>query len=120
MVDVLSLLRAHCCTLSEVVIRIHVLIPFIPCRYPLYFALAVYQTPLGSVTALAYVRSNLSLSLSFTTISERKGEISSAFHFERVRKRSEKRAAGSEGSSEEGKYVRTGTGGMERGEGKER
>jgi hypothetical protein len=40
-------------------------------------------------------------------ISARKGEISSAFHFERVRKRSAKRGAAAIGRAEAGKYDKT-------------
>ena len=68
-------------------------------------ARAVYHTPSESVTARAYLRSSLSRSLLSTTMSPRNGDISSAFHRERVRKRSAKRAVGSGGSAEAGKYV---------------
>lgn len=67
------------------------------------FARAVYHIPSGSVIALAYFSNSLSLSLLSTTISARNGDISSAFHLERVRKRSAKRPAGSDGSSDAGK-----------------
>ena len=71
----------------------------------------VYHTPSESVIARAYLRSNRSRSLASTTMSVRKGAISSAFQRGRVRKRSVNRAAGSDGSVEEGKYSSSYTGG---------
>lgn len=67
-------------------------------------ALAVYHTPCASVIALANLRRSLSRSLESIAISARKGDISSAFHLERVRKRSAKRGAASIGRAEAGKY----------------
>jgi hypothetical protein len=71
---------------------------------PLNCALAVYHKPCASVVALANLRSSLSRSLELIAISVRKGKMSSAFHFERVRKRSAKRGAASIGRAEAGKY----------------
>jgi len=65
-----------------------------PLSYPLYCVRAVYRTPWGSVTVLQYFSRSLSRSLELTAISERKGASSSPFHFDRVRNRSENRAAG--------------------------
>ena len=65
-----------------------------PLSYPLYCVRAVYRTPWGSVTVLQYFSRSLSRSLELTAMSERKGAISSPFHFDRVRNRSENRAAG--------------------------
>ena len=65
-----------------------------PLVYPLYCVRAVYLTPWGSVTVLQYFSRSLSRSLELTAMSERKGAISSPFHFDRVRNRSENRAAG--------------------------
>lgn len=90
------------------------------CRYPRALVLAVYHTPVGSVTARANFNNNLSLSLLSTTISERKGDMSSALHRDRVRKRRSKRNAGSVGKAEQGKYVKSGIGGYRFGEGLER
>ena len=68
-----------------------------------YFTRDVYNTPSLSVKALAYLNSSLSRSFALTAMSERKGAMSSAFQRWRVRKRSVKRAAGSVGSSAQGK-----------------
>jgi hypothetical protein len=65
----------------------------------------VYHTPSGSVVDRANLSSSLSRSLEPMAISATKGTISSSFHLERVKKRSAKRAAGSTGSEEAGKYV---------------
>lgn len=54
--------------------------------------------------ALAYLRSSLSRSLELMAISARKGAMSSPDQRERVRKRSAKRAAGSTGREDAGKY----------------
>ena|ERR1700733_8742685 len=71
---------------------------------PLDCALAVYHIPWASVVALAYFRSSLSRSLESIAMSARKGEMSSAFHFERVKKRSANRCVASTGRAEAGKY----------------
>lgn len=78
---------------------------------PLYFARAVYHTPSVPVTARVYFSSNLSRSFASTTMSSRNGAISSTLQRARVRKRSVKRAAGSIGSCDAGKYVSTVAGG---------
>jgi hypothetical protein len=66
----------------------------------------VYHTPSESVIARQCLRRSLSRSLLLTAISDRKGKISSPFHRGQVRKRVEKRAAGSMGSKDAGKYVK--------------
>ena len=71
------------------------------------FARAVYHTPSESVTARSYFINSLSRSLLSTTMSAKNGVISSAFQRERVRNKSANRPAGSDGSSDEGKYVMT-------------
>jgi hypothetical protein len=72
---------------------------------PLYCALAVYDTPSGVVLARAYLSSNLSRSFEPIEMSARKGIMSSRFQRARTRKRSAKRAAGSVGKVDDGKYV---------------
>ena len=82
-----------------------------PEAQPLYFARAVYHTPSLSVTALVYFNNNLSRSFASTQTSARNGAMSSARQRARVRKRSVKRAAGSTGSCDAGKYVSAVAGG---------
>ena len=77
-----------------------------PSSYLLYCVRAVYRTPWGSVTVLQYFSKSLSRSLELTAMSERKGAISSPFHVDRVRNKSENRAAGSTGRAEAGKYFK--------------
>ena len=75
---------------------------------PLYCALAVYQIPLSSVNPRAYFKSSLSRSFAFTAIPDKKGVMSSAFHRDCTKNKSLKRAAGSNDSSDTGKYVKDG------------
>lgn len=112
-----SYIQCLCSLLYEYSGRLyHLWIPLlkVPRHYPLYFARAVYHIPSEFVIVRACFNNSLSLSFESTEISERKSTISSAFHLERARNNSEKRAPGSTGSSDDGKYASSVFGGTDK------